>query len=190
MPPPVATESGGDDVAIVEAPTGADGPAPSDDSTSHGDADPLDRLLAEYDERNGAGNGAAASGATDDDIVRLLDEANRDAAAQARNEHEFAAAQQRYTADLAQSAMEIAQRDHQVAELQQTIGSLQQTIWAEQQRQHRLQSKADFDALVAPVQAELEAAGLDIPPNHVETQLLAAAARDPALIEAFEFEIF
>jgi hypothetical protein len=40
------------------------------------------------------------------------------------------------------------------------------------------------------VQAELEADGLDIPPNHVETQLLAAAARNPELIEAFEARYF
>jgi hypothetical protein len=187
LPPPVAAESGGDDVAIVEAPTGADGPAAPDDSTSRGgDADPLDRLFAEYDERNGAGNGAAAPGPTDDDIIELL---NQDAARQ-QQESEFQAAQQRYAGEAAQSSLELARRDHQVRELEQTVGQLQQTIFAEQQRQHRQRSKADFDAMVAPVQRDLEAEGVDVPPDYVETQLLAAVARNPELIEAHEARYF
>ena len=58
------------------------------------------------------------------------------------------------------------------------------------QRQHQARSKADLDALIAPVQKELEAEGLDIPPDFVETQLMAAGARDPALVEAWESRYF
>jgi hypothetical protein len=187
--PTAAADVGGDtDVGVgaepVEHPAETTEPPPT---SSDDGVDPLDRLLRQWDEDQNGNNGAASS---DDDIIAALDEANRDAAAQARNEQEFAAAQQRYAADSAQSAMALATRDQENAQLRGTVHQLQQTIWAEQQRQHRLQSKADFDALIAPIQKELEAEGLDIPSNHVETQLLAAAARDSALIEAFESKYF
>jgi hypothetical protein len=181
-PPATAADVGGDADAGVAAEPAEARPAAEPPSTSSDDGvDPLDRLLREYDDRNG--NGAAAS---DDDIIALLDQ---DAARQ-QQEQDFQAAQQRFAADSARAATDIAQRDHQVRELEQTVGALQQTIFAEQQRQARQRSKADFDALVAPVQRDLEADGLDILPNHVETQLLAAAARDPTLIEAFESRYF
>ena len=183
LPPPAeAAAGGGDDVAVADtdAPTETDGPAASDDSTSRGDEDPLGRLLAEWDERNGAGNGAAASGPSDDDIVRLLDEANQ----QAAHEQEFAAAQQRYAADSARSAMDIAQRDHQVAELQQTVGQLQNAIAQEVARQHQQRSIADFERLAASEQAKLE--GLDVDENHVRRWMLAEAAQDPQLREAWD----
>jgi hypothetical protein len=98
--PPVQADAGGDGVAVAEAPTEADGPAASDSSTSHGDDDPLGKLLAQWDEEQ-AGNGAAASGPGDDEIVRLLDEANQNAA----REQEFAAAQQRYAGEAARAAI-------------------------------------------------------------------------------------
>ena len=179
---PIATEAGGDDVAIAD--TTAEALEPP---SSPSEPDPLDRLLAEYDERNGAGNGAAADFTSDysaDELARLLGEAGQDAAAQARNEQEFAAAQQRYATELAQSAMEIARRDHQVAELQQTVGQLQQTIAAEQFRQHQQRSSEDFERLAASEQAKLD--GLDVDENHVRRWLLSEAAQDPGLQAAWE----
>lgn len=184
--PPVATEvSGGDDVAVAEAPTEADAPAAPDDSTSRGNEDPLDRLLAQWDESNGAGNGAAAAVPTDDDIVRMLDEANQ----QAAHEQKFAAAHQRFAAESAQSAMDIAARDRMLAEAQQTIGSLQQTIAAEQWRQHQQQSREAFEKLVAAEQAKLaDVPGVD--EDHARRWLLSEAAQDPRLGEAWEVSRF
>ena len=160
--PPVQADAGGDGVAVAEAPTEADGPAASDSSTSHGDDDPLGKLLAQWDEEQ-AGNGAAASGPGDDEIVRLLDEANQNAA----REQEFAAAQQRYAGEAAQAAVDLSQRDYENNQLRQTVAELEGVLRAEQFRQHQARSKADLDALIAPIQKELEAEGLDIPPDFV-----------------------
>jgi hypothetical protein len=150
--------------------------------------DALDKLLSEWDERNGAGNGAAAdltSDYTDDELAQLLGETNQDAAAQLRNEQEFQAAQQRFAADSARSAMDLARREQENAELRGAVHQLQQAIAAEQFRQHQQRSFEDFKRLTADEQTKL-ADIPDIADNHVETFLLAEAARDPELQRAFE----
>ena len=171
----------------------APGFSTSDHTAPSSEPDPLDRLLAEYDERNGAGNGAAAdpAGYTPDELARLLDLDGQEAAREA--------ARLQTSSRPNESVLRPSRRSRQwilpdvsekMLQLRGTVHALQQTIFAEQQRQARRRSKADFDALVAPVQRDLEADGLDIPPNHVETHLLAAAARDPTLIEAFKSRYF
>ena len=80
--------------------------------------------------------------------------------------------------------MDIAQRDHQVAELQQTVGQLQNAIAQEVARQHQQRSIADFERLAASEQAKLE--GLDVDENHVRRWMLAEAAQDPQLREAWD----
>lgn len=187
---PVAAEAGGDDVAVAEAP--AEAPVPP---SSPSEPDPLDKLLSAYDEGvgNGAGNGASADLTADfsaDELARLLGEAGQDEATRRQRDLEWQKFQQQTAQQEADASIAVAQRDRQIGELQQTVGELQNVLWQEQQRQHRQRSKADFDALIAPVQAELEAEGLDIPPDYVETQLIAAGARDPALIEAWESRYF
>jgi hypothetical protein len=190
--PPAATESGGDDVAIVEAPAEADGPAAPDNSTSRGDEDPLDRLLTEYDERNGAGNGAAAdltSDYTDDELARLLGDANQEAVVRQQREQEWQAFQQQTADQQARSAIEIAQRDRQLGELQQTVGQLQNVIAQEQFRQHQARSAADFERLVAAEQAKLaDVAGID--EDHTKRWMLSEAAQDPLLQAAWEAKYY
>jgi hypothetical protein len=181
--PPVATEAGGDDVAVAEpaeAPAAeADAPAAPDDSTSPDAGDPLDRLLAQWDEEQKAGNGAAVSG--DDDLVRLLDEANQ----QASREQEFQAAQQRYASESAQSSLELARREQENAELRGTVHQLQQAIAQEQARQFQARQLEDFKRLAADEQSKLSDVP-DIADSHVETFLLAESRRDSELVRAFD----
>jgi hypothetical protein len=185
LPLPAAADAGGDAVGIAD--TTAEAPEPSSESESNA----LDRLLSEYDD--GVGN-VTANGTdaavdsmgdyTPHELARLLGEADQEAAARQQSELALADAQQRYANDSARSAMDIAQRDRQVAELQQTVGQLQDVLRAEQQRQHQARAFQDFKRLTADEQAKLD--GLDVPENHVETFLLAEAARDPDLTRAFE----
>jgi hypothetical protein len=168
LPVPPVEAAGGDDA--IEAPAPAEAPAESEppSPSPSDDADPLDQLLRQYDDRNG--NGAAAS---DDDIVAMLDAANQDAAAQQRN-----ADQQ------ARSAIDIAQRDRMLAEREQTVAQLQQVIAQEQFRQHQQRSLQDFERLVTGEQAKLE--NLDVDENHVKRWMLSEAAQDSELQRAWE----
>jgi hypothetical protein len=186
--PAAAADVGGDNVNADDSNVTGGAPPESEplpSTPSSDDLDAFDKFLAEYDQSNGAANGAAAdpAGFSPDELARLLGE-DPDAAARQQREQEFAAAQQRYAADSARSAMDIAQRDRQVAELRGTVGQLQQTIAAEQFRQHQARAFQDFSRLTAQEQSKLD--GLDVPENHVETFLLAEAARDPELTRAFE----
>ena len=172
LPPPAAAEASGDDLDIADTVTPAEAEPPSSS-----EPDPLDRLLSEWDERNGAGNGAAPS---DDDIIAALDAANQ----QAAREQEFQTFQAQAAQQQADASIAAAQRDRQIGELQQTVGQLQQAIAQEVARQHQQRSAADFERLAANEQAKLE--GLHVDENHVKRWLLSEAAEDPQLREAWE----
>ena len=181
--PAEAVDVGGADVGVAAEPAEARPVAEPPSISSDDDVDPLDRLLAQWDAEQKAGNGAAASG--DDDIIELL---NQDAARQ-QYDQELAAAQ-RYANELAaHSAMEIARRDQQVAELNQTVGQLQNVIAQEQWRQHQLQSRDAFEKVVAAEQAKLaDVPGID--EDHARRWLLSEAAQDPRLGEVWEISRF
>jgi hypothetical protein len=178
LPPPVETKAaGGDDVAVADASMEADAPAAPDDST-RGDVDPLDKLLAEWDQEQSARNGAAAPGSDTDDLDRIL-------ADLAADEQRAAAAQQ--TADQhARSALEIAQRDQQLGELRGTVEQLQRAAAETQWREHQARAFQDFKSITAEAQARIAADIPDVEDNYVETHLLAEAARDPELVRAFD----
>jgi hypothetical protein len=187
LPPPVAAEAGdGDDVGIAD--TTAEAPEPSSPPS---EPDPLDRLLSEYDERNGAGNGGAAdltAEYTPDELAQLLGDANQEAVARQQRELEWQAFQQQTADQQARSAIEISRRDQQLGELQQTVGQLQNVIAQEQWRQHQQRSNEDFERLAASEQAKLE--GLDVDENHVKRWLLSEGAQDPNLVAAWEAKYY
>jgi hypothetical protein len=179
LPPPAEVADVGGDVGVAAEPVEHPAETPEPPSTSSDDGvDPLDRLLREYDDRNGGNSGTDAT--ADDDIIAALDAANQ----QAAREQEFQTFQAQTAQQQADASIAAAQRDRQLAEAQQTIGSLQSVIAAELQRQHQARSLEDFKRLTADEQAKLD--GLDVPDNHVETFLLAEAARDPELQRAWE----
>jgi hypothetical protein len=185
LPPPVeAVDVGGADVGVaaepVEHPAETPEPPSSPSTSPSDDADPLDRLLAQWDERNGAGNNGAAAG--DDDIVRLLDDANQ----QAAHEQEFAAAQARFANESAQAALDLARSNQQNAELRGTVEQLQRAAAETQWREHQARAFQDFKSITAEAQARIAADIPDVEDNFVETHLLAEAARDPELARAFD----
>jgi ribosomal protein L22 len=186
LPPPVeAAGVGGDNVLADDNVNGGAPPEsePLPSTPSSDDLDAFDKFLAEYDQNTGV---AAADPAdfSPDELARLLGE-DPDAAARQQHEQNFAAEQQRYADQQARSALDVAQRDRQVAELRGTVEQLQQTIAAEQFRQHQARAFQDFSRLTAQEQSKLSDIP-DIADNHVETFLLAEAARDPELARAFE----
>jgi hypothetical protein len=177
LPPPAAAPDVGEaDVGVAAEPV--EHPAETPEPPSSDDLDAFDKFLAEYDQSNGA----ACQG--DNDIAALLEQE----AARQQSEQALADAQQRFAGDAARSAVDIAQRDRALAEAQQTIGSLQNAIAQEQFRQHQARSLEDFKRLTADEQSKLD--GLDVPDNHVETFLLAEAARDPELQRAWEAKYY
>ena len=189
-PPVEAADVGGDNVNADDGRNGTVSPEAEPPSPSPSDdADPLDKLLSQWDEDQNRNNGAAAP-SSDDDIIAALDAADRDAAAQARNEQEFAAAAAALASESAQSALELAQRDYENNQLRQTVGARRVNI-SKSGGQHQWRMKADLNALVTPVQKDLEAEGLATSLlDFVETQLIAEAVRDPTIEEAFQAKYF
>jgi hypothetical protein len=183
LPPPVEAEAGSDDYSgpvntPAEAPEAV--PSPSE-------PDPLDQLLAQYDERNGTGNGSAP--ATDEELAAFLSGDNQDAAARQQRDQEWQAFQQQTAQQQADASIAVAARDRALAEAQQTIGSLQSAIAQEVWRQHQARSAADFEKLVAGEQAKLaDVSGID--DDHTRRWLLSEAAQDPRLGEAWEISRF
>jgi hypothetical protein len=186
LPPPAeAADVGGDNVNADDtvnggAPPEAEPPSPS----ASDDADPLDRLLAQWDERNGAGNNGAAAGDADADIMQLLEQANSVAAREA----EWQAQQQKSAADLTAKDIDLARSNYEKAELNGTVQQLQNIIQQEQFRQHQAREAAELENLIGAEQAKLE--GADVPADFARRWILSEASLDPALREAWDSRNF
>ena len=181
---PVEADAGRDDVAGAPAAAGAEPPSPTE-------RDELSDLL---DASDRSVNGAAAAGDTDDlsDLLAPFN-AEQDAADRAAEEQQrtlaWQAEQQRIADESAQSAMEIAQRDRMLAEREQMIGQLEQVLAAQQARELQARSLEEFNRICSMEQSLLsDVPGVD--DDYFETQLRAAATRDPQLVQAFDTKFY
>jgi hypothetical protein len=189
--PVEAADVGGDNVNLA-ADDSVNGGAPPESeplpsTPSSDDLDAFDKFLAEYDQNNGAGNGAAVdpAGFSPDELARLLGE-DPDAAARQRHEQEWAAQQQQTADQQARSAMALAQRDRELGELRGTVEQLQRAAAETQWREHQARAFQDFKSITAEAQARIAADIPDVEDDYVETRLLAEAARDLELTRAFD----
>ena len=170
-------------MSVLPTPSPAEAVEPPPSS----EPDPLDKLLAQWDDEQ-KGNGAAAdlgSDYTDDELARLLGDANQQAAARQQRDAEWQAFQQQTAQQQADASIAVAARDQQIGELQQTVGQLQGAIQQEVQRQHQQRSLQDFERLISSEQQKLaDVTGID--EDHAKRWMLAEAAQDPGLREAWE----
>ena len=149
-------------------------------------ADDLDTVLAEFDRLTG--NRPADTEQAGDDldslVTSLLD-------AEAR-EQRLTAERQNLDLRLAQNDVDLALRSGEITDLTNTVQALRQQAAQQAEearwREHQARSLTAFQALCAEEQAKLE--GWNVEPDHVESWLLAAQARDPELAHAWEAQFY
>src|SRR5262249_27046302 len=170
----------------------SDTPAAAPTEAPQTSVDPLDQLLAEWDQKYPPQPEVQPSESTPpDDGLAALDGAQRAIDWQER-EAQWQTQLQQSSDQLrllqAQAASANVANEAQINQLKGTVGQLQQSIQQAEWRQHQDRSQQDFQRLVADEQQKL--AGLDVDDKFAETFLLAEASRDPQLAKAWEGQYF
>jgi len=169
----------------------SDTPAAAPTEAPQTSVDPLDQLLAEWDQKYPPQPEVQPSESTpSDDGLAALGEAQQ--SIWQEREHQWQTQLQQSSDQLrllqAQAASANVANEAQINQLKGTVGQLQQSIQQAEWRQHQERSQQDFQRLVADEQQKL--AGLDVDDKFAETFLLAEASRDPQLAKAWEGQYF
>src|SRR5262249_17989558 len=169
----------------------SDTPAAAPTEAPQTSVDPLDQLLAEWDQKYPPQPEVQPSESTpSDDGLAALGEAQQ--SIWQEREHQWQTQLQQSSDQLrllqAQAASANVANEAQINQLKGTVGQLQQSIQQAEWRQHQERSQQDFQRLVADEQQKLTS--LDVDDKFAETFLLAEASRDPQLAKAWEGQYF